>query len=97
MSQFDELVLDDKILEDIANFIVIYCNNQHGIIEDYLQKMNSLSNEWRDDETMGKVLLEVRTLTNSVERIMDTIRFKYPQYFRQKAELIRAKNNIKMP
>ncbi len=97
MSQFDELVLDDKILEDIANFIVLYCNNQQGIIEDYLQKMNSLSSEWRDDETMGKVLLEVRTLTNSVERIMDTIRLKYPQYFRERAELIRAKNNIKMP
>lgn len=97
MSQFDELVLDDKILEDIANFIVLYCNTQQGIIEDYLQKMNSLSSEWRDDETMGKVLLEVRTLTNSIEKIMDTIRLKYPQYFRERAELIRAKNNIEMP
>ena len=97
MSQFDELVLDDKILDDIANFIVLYCNTQHGIIEDYLQKMNSLSNDWRDDETMGKVLQEVRMLTNSVERIMDTIRLKYPQYFRERAELIRAKNNIQMP
>ena len=97
MSQFDELVLDDKILDDIANFIVLYCNTQYGIIEDYLQKMNSLSNEWRDDETMGKVLQEVRMLTNSVERIMDTIRLKYPQYFRERAELIRAKNNIQMP
>ena len=42
MSQFDELVLDDKILDDIANFIVLYCNTQHGIIEDYLQKMKRL-------------------------------------------------------
>ena len=97
MSQFDELVLDDKALDEIANFIVLYCNSQQGIINDYLQKMNSLSSEWRDDETMGKVLQEVRMLTNSVERIMDTIRLKYPQYFRERAELIRAKNNIQMP
>ena len=51
-NQFDELVLDDKALEEIANFIVLYCNNQQVIINDYLQKMNSLSNEWRDDETI---------------------------------------------
>lgn len=95
-NQFDELVLDDKALEEIANFIILYCNNQQVIINDYLQKMNSLSNEWRDDETMGKVLQEVRVLTNNVERIMDLIRFKYPQYFREKAELQRAKNNIKI-
>ena len=97
MSQFDELVLDDKVLDEIANFIIIYCNNQQGIINDYLQKMNSLSNEWQDDETMGKVLQEVRTLTRSVERIMDIIRFKYPQHFRERAELIRAKNKIQLP
>ena len=41
MSQFDELVLDDKVLEEIANFIIIYCNNQQGIINDYLQRMNT--------------------------------------------------------
>ena len=95
-NQFDELILDDKVLEEIANFIIMYCNNQQVIINDYLQKMNSLSYEWRDDETMGKVLQEVRVLTNNVERIMDLIRFKYPQYFREKAELQRAKNNIKI-
>ena len=95
-NQFDELVLDDKALEEIANFIVLYCNNQQVIINDYLQKMNSLSNEWRDDETMGKVLQEVRVLANNVERIMDLIRFKYPRYFRERAELQRAKNNIKI-
>lgn len=96
MSQFDELVLDDKALDEIANFIVLYCNSQQGIINDYLQKMNSLSSEWRDDETMGKVLQEVRLLTNNIERIMDIIRFKYPRYFKERAELIRAKNNIKL-
>lgn len=95
-NQFDELVLDDKALEEIANLVVLYCNNQQGIINEYLQRMNSLSNEWQDDETMGKVLQEVRVLTNNVERIMDLIRFKYPQYFREKAELQRAKNNIKI-
>lgn len=96
MNQFDELELDDKVLDDIANFIVIYCNTQQGIMNDYLQKMNSLSYEWRDDETMGKVLQEVRMLSNSVDKIMDIIRFKYPQYFKKRAEQIRARNNIQL-
>lgn len=92
-NQFDELKLDDKALEEIANLVIMYCNNQQGIINEYLQRMNSLSNEWQDDETMGKVLQEVRVLTNNVERIMSIIRFKYPQYFRKKAEEIRTRSN----
>lgn len=91
MSQFDDLVLDDKALEEIANIVVQYCSTQRGIIRDYLQKMNGLSSEWQDDETMGKVLNEVRMLSNSVERIMDTVQFKYPQYFRERAALIRSR------
>ena len=91
MNQFEEMTLDDKALDDIANFIVTYCNLQKGIMDDYKKKMNSLSLEWRDDETMGKVLQEIYTLTNSVDRIMDTIRFKYPQYFKKQAEMIRMR------
>ena len=96
MNQFDELELDDKVLDDIANFIIVYCNTQQGIMNDYLQKMNNLSNEWRDDETIGKVLQEVRMLSNSVDKIIDIIRFKYPQYFKKRAEQIRARNNIQL-
>lgn len=95
-NQFDELALDDKALEQIANLVVMYCNKQQEIINEYLQRMNSLSNEWQDDETMGKVLQEVRLLSNNIEKIMDIIRFKYPQYFRKKAEEIRARNNIQL-
>lgn len=91
MSQFDDMTLDDAALEEVANMIVFYCNSQRGIIRDYLQKMNSLSSEWRDDETMGKVLNEVQVLAKSVERIMDTVQFKYPQYFRERAAQIRAR------
>ena len=91
VNQFEEMTLDDKVLDDIANFIVIYCNTQKGIMDDYLKKMNALSQEWRDDETMGKVLQEIHTLTNSVDRIMETIRFKYPQYFKKQAEMIRSR------
>ena len=50
-----------------------------------LQKMNSLSYEWSDDQTMGTVLQEVQMLANNIERIMDIICFKYPQVFRAKA------------
>ena len=91
MSQFDNLELDDKVLDDVANFIIAYCNTQYEIMDDYLRKMNSLSSEWNDDETMGKVLHEVQVLTQSTNRIMDIIRFKYPQYFKKRAEEIRAR------
>ena len=91
MNQFEDMTLDDKALDDIANFIVGYCGLQKGIMDDYMKKMNSLSQEWRDDETMGKVLQEIHTLTNSVDRIMEIIRFKYPQYFKKQAEMIRMR------
>ncbi len=91
MSQFDDMTLDDAALEEVANTIIFYCNSQRGLIRDYLQKMNSLSSEWRDDETMGKVLSEVHMLAKSVEQIMDTVQFKYPQYFRERAAQIRAR------
>ena len=91
MNQFEDMTLDDKALDDIANFIVAYCGAQKGIMVDYMKKMNSLSHEWRDDETLGKVLQEIQTLTKSVDKIMDTIRFKYPQYFKKQAEMIRMR------
>lgn len=96
MDQYDEIKINPNVLEDVANFIVLYCNAQHEIMDDYLQKMNALSNEWQDDETMGKVLQEVRMLTNSVEKVMSLIRFKYPQYFKKKAEEIRSRNNTEV-
>ena len=91
MNQFEDMTLDDKALDDIANFIIAYCGLQKGIMDDYMQKMNALSYEWRDDETMGKVLQEIQTLTKSVDKIMETIRFKYPQYFKKQAEMIRMR------
>lgn len=91
MNQFEDMTLDDKALDDIANFIVAYCGLQKSIMDDYMKKMNGLSQEWRDDETLGKVLQEIQTLTKSVDKIMDTIRFKYPQYFKKQAEMIRMR------
>ena len=89
MEQFDVIKIDPQVLEITANFIVQYCNAQKGIMDEYMKKMNALSQEWRDDETMGKVLQEISTLTKSVDKIMDTIRLKYPQYFKNQAEMIR--------
>lgn len=96
MNQFDEIKIDPQVLENTANMIIQYCNSQKGIMDDYLRKMNSLSQEWCDDETMGQVLQEIRTLTNSVDKIMEVIRFKYPQYFKKKAEeaRMRTKPNL---
>ena len=93
-NQFDDLVLDDNALEEIATFLVLYCNQQQVTINEYMQKMNSLSSDWQDDETIGKVLQEVRILNNNLEKIMSIIRYKYPQYFRKKAQEIRNRNNI---
>ena len=90
-NQFDDMKLDDHALEDIANFIIIYCSRQRQIIHDYMQKMNSLTQEWDDDVTMGSMLREVQMLTNNIERIMDIICFKYPQYFKAKAAELRAR------
>ncbi len=93
MSDFDSITIDDAALEDIATFIMTYCNLQSNIMNDYLQKMNSLSYEWKDDETLGKVLQEIRALTYSVNNVMDVIKYKYPEYFKKQAEIIRSRSN----
>ncbi len=96
MNPFENMVLDDHVLDTTADFIVLYCNTQKAVMDDYMKKMNTLSLEWRDDETMGKILQEIRVLTNSVDRIMETIRFKYPQYFKKQAEMIRSRTKLSL-
>ena len=47
--------------------------------------------EWQDDETIGKLLQEIRMLSNSVDKVMDIMRIKYPEYFKKQAEIIRQR------
>ena len=49
----DEMTLDPNVLDATADIIVIYCNKQKLIMDEYMRKMQSLSYEWQDDETIG--------------------------------------------
>ena len=86
MDVFD---FDPAVLEATASIVEGYCLKQCEIMDDYMDNMASLSSEWDDDVTMGKLLEEIRQLKSSVESVMDEIRANYPGFFRQKAEQIR--------
>jgi hypothetical protein len=86
MDVFD---FDPVVLETTASIVDGYCKKQCEIMDDYMSYMSSLSSEWDDDVTMGKLLEEIRQLQNSVEGVMDEIRSTYPAFFREKAEQIR--------
>ena len=86
MDVFD---LDPAVLEATASIVDGYCKRQCDIMDDYMSYISSLSSEWDDDVTMGKLLEEIRQMRHSVERVMDEIRTTYPGYFRKKAEQIR--------
>ena len=87
----DELKLDPQVLENTADLIMLYCQKQKLIMDNYLREISILQSEWDDDQTFGKVIQEIRLLEKSVNDIMDMIRFKYPQYFKQLAQNIRER------
>ena len=87
----DEMTLDPNVLDAPADIIVIYCNKQKLIMDEYMRKMQSLSYEWQDDETIGKLLQEIRMLSNSVDKVMDIMSIKYPEYFKKQSEIIRQR------
>lgn len=90
----DELKLDPQVLENTADLIVLYCLKQKSIMDEYLRQISRLQNEWDDDQTFGKVIQEIRQLQKSVNDIMDMIRYKYPQYFKQLAQNIRERPKL---
>ena len=87
----DNLALDSHVLDATADIISIYCMKQKLIMDEYMRKMQSLSYEWQDDETIGRLLQEIRALSSSVDKVMDIMRIKYPEYFRKQAEIIRQR------
>ena len=90
----DELKLDPQVLETTADLIVRYCFKQKSIMDEYLRQISILQSEWDDDQTFGKVIQEIRQLEKSVNDIMDMIRLKYPEYFKQLAENIRQRPKL---
>lgn len=90
----DELKLDPQVLENTASLIIIYCQKQKLIMDEYLRQISRLQGEWDDDQTFGKVIQEIRQLEKSVNDIMDMIRYKYPEYFKQLAQNIRQRPKL---
>ena len=87
----DNLALDPHVLDATADIISIYCMKQKLIMDENMRKMQSMSYEWQDDETIGRLLQEIRALSSSVDKVMDIMRIKYPEYFRKQAEIIRQR------
>lgn len=81
MDVFD---LNPEVLETTATIVEGYCKKQCEIMDDYMSYISSLSSEWDDDVTMGKLLEEIRQMRHSVENVMDEIRANYPGYFRKR-------------
>ena len=90
----DVLALDPNMLDATADIIIQYCLRQKTIIDEYMRKMNTLSYEWQDDETLGQLLQEVKILSNSVNKALDIMRIQYPPYFKKQAELIRHRPTL---
>lgn len=90
----DDLELSPEALETCANLIVLYCTRQKGVLNDYLNKMRTLSSEWQDEETIGKLMQEIILYKKQLDSMMDTMILKYPEYFRKKAETIRRRPTL---
>ncbi len=87
----DDLSLDPDVLETTASIIEGYCSRQTDIMDSYLSDTTSLSSEWSDDQTLGKLLEEIKILRGNVVNVMNEIRGAYPSFFRKKAEQIRSR------
>lgn len=85
----DNLDLSPEALDTTAGIIEGYCNKQKSIMQKYLSETSSLSSEWTDDQTLGKLLEEIKQIKSSVESVMEEILSAYPNYFRNKANIIR--------
>ena len=88
------LDLNPDVLDNVANIIENYIKMQNGLIEDYLSKMVNLQREWNDDETIGKVLAEIRMIVKVMEEIEGEILRVYPKFFRDKAQEIRIRPTL---
>lgn len=84
----DNLILNAEALLKIADIISAYCKEQQETIDDYYSDILSLESEWRDDETFGAIVEEIKILRANVTVIIDEINATYPRYFREKAQYI---------
>lgn len=90
----DIMNLNPDVLDNIADIIEKYILMQNKIIEDYVGNMHNLQREWDDDETIGKILDEIRLIVNEILDVEDEILKTYPKYFRERAEEIRKRPKL---
>ena len=91
----DIMNLNPDVLENVADVIEKYISIQNKTIEDYVDRMHNLQREWDDDETIGKILNEIRLIVNVITDIEDEILKTYPKYFRERAQEIRKRPSFK--
>ena len=84
-NNYDELKLDPNEIRAVADIIEGYCRRQSEVMNEYKSNIDALSNEWKDEQTLGSLIAEINMLKNQVTKIMDEIQARYPAYFRQKA------------
>lgn len=89
----ETLIFDPQVLEDAADMIQAYCRRQSETVAAYLSRISALSAAW-DDVTFDRMLQVVRGLQAKTEQIMAEISSVYPQHFRDRAAMIRSKDNI---
>lgn len=82
----DILDIDPTVLESTATIIEGYCENQINIMNSYLAKTSALSSDWTDNQTLGSLINEIKSINSNVISVMDEIRIFYPMYFRDKAK-----------
>lgn len=87
-ANYEKLTLDDQELLAVATIIESYCRSQKEVMDEYKRHMDSLSNEWKDEKTLGTLLLEIDALRNKVTKIMEEVSATYPAKFREKAKFI---------
>ena len=90
----DILQLDPEALREVARSIKEYCAIQKDLIDGYLSQVSSLSGEWSDDETMGKLIEHISMLSNRVNSLMEQILSVYPSYFEERADYINSRPTI---
>lgn len=84
----DDLVLDAESLFNIADIIDAYCAKQREVVNVYYDQIMALESEWRDDETFGAMVDELKALRAQVMEIIDEVCGIYSNYFRKRAQQI---------
>ncbi len=83
------LILNAEALDEIANLIERYCSLESDILKDSIWKVQSVGEEWDDEETFdNRVLSQLEYLRTNINSVIDEIQRTYPDYFKQRTNSI---------